>query len=776
MEIATPSTPVTNLLKILRMQVQYILLLAVLGCLDFLSPCRIQAHGVFEPVLLSRHSCWRFWDRGVHPGPGWYATEYDDFRWSSGSSEFGFGEGDEFTLIATGTSQTNPVTTVYFRTTFSLPPLFPVDSVRLQLKVDDGAIVYLNGQEIYRYNLPSAGVTEFTPAARALDDGQTFHSILLTNVALMPVDNLVAVEVHQEAELRDDLSFDLEIVAGGHSWGIGSDAARIPYFYWDPSLGERPVVEYKTDIVASVWTPLAAPAGRLVGEQYQLSSADLRSPFRLGPQAYFRLNFGSCLPPTVEFDRTSFFVRTNSELRIQARTVGANEVQWRKNEVFLEGPSARTESLLLPNLSRAEGGMYQLFVANGCGCSFSCPVVVVVGGISNVLADRFADRQTLQTYFGQVNGWNQHATLEVDEPRHPSFSPGRTLWMSWRAPTNGVVTFDTKGSAQQTSLAVYRGETVSSLQLEASSGPRTPEFLSEVEVNATAGTIYHIGVDGYGLSGSVCLNWSLAANAPLVPQIVLQPLTQSVLTESQVSFRVQARPAVHPNGNPLLYQWFRDGLPIPGAIEPTLTLVANELLSVGMYAAQVRLGDLVRGTEPAGLTVTSIRDGQRLGGATNLSSGHTSIPTGLFTGTSACGGAGFPYYRLFCFSGPATPPTTLTHFPPTPSYVDVNYYGPRPATGKNQLRIYTRLCDNVGLDTAMYLSALPTSGSTCLSTCTNANNSQVCSANNPNAQYLEDGITALCPTTTQVRVGIMYRPIVGVSLPSALLIEWEYLP
>jgi len=153
--------------------------------------------------IVSLGSTWRYLDDGSDLGTSWREPDFDDSAWESGPAQLGFGEGDEETVITRG------ATTFYFRHTFSLDSTESIVGLDIELRRDDGAIVYLNGTEIVRSNMPVGEVTADTFAFNAADDGQNLHPYTVTADALVTGDNVLAVEVHQVNTTSSDLSFDL---------------------------------------------------------------------------------------------------------------------------------------------------------------------------------------------------------------------------------------------------------------------------------------------------------------------------------------------------------------------------------------------------------------------------------------------------------------------------------------------------------------------------------------------------------------------------------------
>jgi hypothetical protein len=159
-------------------------------------------------TLVQLQSTWSYLDDGSDQGTVWNQAGFDDSAWSTGPAEIGYGEGDEQTSIAgQGVHFTN-----YFRHRFVLDAgtLANISGAALRLKRDDGAVVYLNGTEVVRENLPAGNIAFNTAATSASDDGQQFFSFNIDPGLLVAGENVFAVEIHQVNLTSSDASFDLE--------------------------------------------------------------------------------------------------------------------------------------------------------------------------------------------------------------------------------------------------------------------------------------------------------------------------------------------------------------------------------------------------------------------------------------------------------------------------------------------------------------------------------------------------------------------------------------
>src|SRR5205823_3373689 len=81
------------------------------------------------------------------------------------------------------------------------------------LQRDDGAVLYLNGAEIGRNNMPGGAITYQTHASTtANDDGGATFTTLLPSGVLREGQNVFAVEIHQDLGNSSDIWFDLSLV------------------------------------------------------------------------------------------------------------------------------------------------------------------------------------------------------------------------------------------------------------------------------------------------------------------------------------------------------------------------------------------------------------------------------------------------------------------------------------------------------------------------------------------------------------------------------------
>ena len=148
----------------------------------------------------------------------------------------------------------NKYVTTYFRHSFPVANPSSYLSLDLRLLRDDGAVVYVNGTELVRSNMPSGTIDYLTYASHTVSDGaeDTFYRFVTPSSLLIAGTNELAVEIHQRTATSSDISLDLELI------GVTTlEIVRGPYLQlgtptstvvrWRTSAVTDSVVEYGTD-------------------------------------------------------------------------------------------------------------------------------------------------------------------------------------------------------------------------------------------------------------------------------------------------------------------------------------------------------------------------------------------------------------------------------------------------------------------------------------------------------------------------------------------------
>ena len=173
--------------------------------------------------FITRGDTWKYYDQAPDPGASWKTNGFNDATWSSGLAQLGYGENDEQTVTGYGPDPNNKYITTYFRKSFNVADTTGVQPISGEVLFDDGVVVYLNGTEIFRNNMPAGTIGHTTTAAGTLQIENTFYAFQVPKSLLKPGVNVLAAEVHQSAVNSSDVSFELSL----RSVQIGSSSTRI---------------------------------------------------------------------------------------------------------------------------------------------------------------------------------------------------------------------------------------------------------------------------------------------------------------------------------------------------------------------------------------------------------------------------------------------------------------------------------------------------------------------------------------------------------------------
>jgi lysophospholipase L1-like esterase len=182
---------------------------------------RIQAITIrtnqFTTTIVHGGDTWKFSDTGQDLGTNWTQPAFDDSSWNSGTARFGYGDLDIVTTNGYGPDSANKFVTTYFRRSFVVPRNMAVANLNFRLARSDGAAVWLNGQELFRTNLPGGSIA-YTNLALNTMTGFTSQIYYPTNIVItnsLRGTNQLAVELHLASVTNTTAQFDMEVFASG---------------------------------------------------------------------------------------------------------------------------------------------------------------------------------------------------------------------------------------------------------------------------------------------------------------------------------------------------------------------------------------------------------------------------------------------------------------------------------------------------------------------------------------------------------------------------------
>jgi len=180
----------------------------------------VEYHERMAPIkvpLVAAGEEWKYDDTGSDLGTAWRESEFADGAWKQGKAELGYGDASdgrpEATPIESGPDPKHRRPCAYFRRAFEVPDPARFAGLRLEVLRDDGCVIWVNGAEVTRSNMPEGEVGYGTFASRPIGTNEEllWQGFNLEPKTLRKGKNVLAVEVHQSDATSSDLSFDLKL-------------------------------------------------------------------------------------------------------------------------------------------------------------------------------------------------------------------------------------------------------------------------------------------------------------------------------------------------------------------------------------------------------------------------------------------------------------------------------------------------------------------------------------------------------------------------------------
>lgn len=210
---------------------------------------------------IAKNSSWKYLDDGTNQGTAWTAASFNDATWAYGPGKLGYSD-NPATTLSYGPNASNKYITYYFRKPFTVSNLSTLtDSLELNILRDDGAVVFINGVEVLRSNMP-AGTYDYSTFSSTTVDGtdeSTYYPYVISKNVLVNGVNTIAVEIHQRDGTSSDLGFDMELIE--HVVPSAPSLLRGPYL--NSGTPTSMVVRWRTDIASKSKVMIGTAAGAL---------------------------------------------------------------------------------------------------------------------------------------------------------------------------------------------------------------------------------------------------------------------------------------------------------------------------------------------------------------------------------------------------------------------------------------------------------------------------------------------------------------------------------
>jgi hypothetical protein len=174
----------------------------------------------FASTVITYGEDWKYFlgtNEASTPANAWRVKSFSDAAWQSGVAPIGYAnpanseaEANLITLLPS--SSDGGYLSVFLRKSFSVSNPAAVGALTLNVNVDDGFIVWLNGVPMGRYNMPEGEPTRSTPPLSAIEP--TLATISITNnlaSALVAGENVLAIQVFNAGSTSSDLFFDASL-------------------------------------------------------------------------------------------------------------------------------------------------------------------------------------------------------------------------------------------------------------------------------------------------------------------------------------------------------------------------------------------------------------------------------------------------------------------------------------------------------------------------------------------------------------------------------------
>lgn len=566
---------------------------------------------VVQPVgsktLIPKGDTWKFYDEGIAPPKEgvffWYQKGYSHSYWKEGAGRFGFGYRPVNTSINRYKTNTNePLITAYFSKTFEVASSSLVPGLNVDINADDGAVVYINGTRVLLHNMvPGYNYNTLALSQVSGSEENTYYSYKVDSKYLIDGENLISVEVHQASLDSEDFYFDLELSTEPGQSEYGTEGSL--------TVASGTVIKARSWNGVE-WSPITELDLTVYGHQDDLKINEMMYS---SPVPDVAAQYG--------WDRDDF-----SWIELKNTGKGVLDTQGIR---FTSGIDYAFPQLLLhPSemvvLVKNVDAFSSVYLTNG---------MTILSGYSGNLARR-GEKITIQAAdgsnilsFDYSSSWYPETdqggySLEVVDT-----SAEESLWSSasnWKSSSliNGTPGAENDSSGgippiikiQPKDQWVFEGENVLFYANAVGTSPLSYQWYKDgilIEGANTSQLIFY----GARLSDAGCYSVEVTNPSgtlmsrqakllvqifiPVPPSIILQPENQIVMVGESASFIVAAS-----GSEPLNYQWYKNGIPIEGAVRNTYTIPeVSKGDQANLYTVRVSnmLSSLM--SVPAGLTV-----------------------------------------------------------------------------------------------------------------------------------------------------------------------------
>ncbi|AUC86536.1 hypothetical protein CW731_15155 [Polaribacter sp. ALD11] len=166
-----------------------------------------------QDTLIKNEDFWHYYDNGYLEND-WISLEKFS-NWKIGKSPLGYGDKKNKTNLSFGNNKEKKEITKYFKKKIFIDNKYLAYELKIQR--DDGAVVYINGKELFRDNMPNSTISNTTIALKTIkkEAEHVFNQHFFDNTIFKNGENIISVSIHQANEFSSDCIFSLELI--GHN-------------------------------------------------------------------------------------------------------------------------------------------------------------------------------------------------------------------------------------------------------------------------------------------------------------------------------------------------------------------------------------------------------------------------------------------------------------------------------------------------------------------------------------------------------------------------------
>ena len=166
-----------------------------------------------QTELFDMNTDWRYYDQGDLTGCNWNQRAFNDNSWSEGAAPLGYKMSGVRTQLDYGGNANEKRPTYYFRKAVVLRTKpTEADVFTLRYRLDDAMIVYVNGVEAARINLPDGDIGYDTYSTQLVGNAPLEGTVDLPASLFSNGRNIIAVEVHNWLPTSGDIFWAAQLL------------------------------------------------------------------------------------------------------------------------------------------------------------------------------------------------------------------------------------------------------------------------------------------------------------------------------------------------------------------------------------------------------------------------------------------------------------------------------------------------------------------------------------------------------------------------------------